>query len=660
MNIDDGINLEKARSHEAERRLKLLGETAGVDYDYDQIRKRARRVDIQFKYFIKWWRAYRDQGMEGLIPQNWTELDEKTWSIVIERYNELGELADAEMVTSDQIARLAARNGYSTRTANRWLRRYRVGGLWALAPGNDPFTVKKHNQNPPRDIGALEEADLEVMYERRDVLGDLADRISLSNALVESRSRETGVSSRTIWDYFRDYRRYGLAGLAPRERSDKGSRRGISKRMEKRVKKIRLHNKDWSVAAVYEEACRRARVLGEFEPSEWQVRDICEKIPEFIRLIADGRRPEFNNRFRITYPMKFNGMVYQIDHTLVDVIIVDIRSKKYRSKSGQVRPHLTLAMDSKSRLVMGAQFGYEAADRFRVAATIRDCLVTSEEKPFGGIPDQIWVDNGRELISNHVRGFTREIGIKLEPGRPHLPQHRGIVERFFGTLNTRLWSRLPGYVGSNTVERNPSAKAELTLVELVGEFWEFIDRYHNEVHSVVGKTPVEYWMDNCFAESVEPGHLAVLLKERKTRRVIKKGIRFKNRFYWDKALAGLVGQDVLIRVGPSYVAPDDIEVFHDGRWVCTAYAIDSKMGKMVTRGEIAAAQREQLQIAKDIIDGSEDAGEETDQEIKEQNESVETPDPPQDPPKSDEQKPKKRRSDFLDYLADLDQDDDLQ
>jgi putative transposase len=310
---------------------------------------------------------------------------------------------------------------------------------------------------------------------------------------------------------------------------------------------------------------------------------------------------------------------------------------------------------------MAAIFGYDRPDRFTVAAAIRDSLLVSDAKPYGGIPNEIWIDNGKELLSYHVEQLTRELGITLQPCAPHQPQLKGIVERFFETLNTRLWSRLPGYVASNTVERNPKAKAELTLSELVEEFWSFVAKYSQEVHSETGQTPLDYWKEHCFAEPVDPRRLDILLKEPTNRRVTKEGLKYEGRVYWHIALAGLVGRSILVRAEPSYSAPDEIEVFHDGQWICTAFAIDSEMGRSVTRSQVVTAQREQREQARHIINQARDALADADREIEESNrvaEPEELPAPPTPSSGTTEtkmlKKAKKRKPDLLDRLADLD------
>ncbi len=92
--------------------------------------------------------------------------------------------------------------------------------------------------------------------------------------------------------------------------------------------------------------------------------------------------------------------------------------------------------------------------------------------------------------------IAQGLGITLFPGPPHEPQVRGIVERFHETLDTRLWATLHGYVGPNVVERNPGARAELTLAEVEQRFRSFIDRYHQEIHSATGQTPLAFWQEH--------------------------------------------------------------------------------------------------------------------------------------------------------------------
>lgn len=309
-------------------------------------------------------------------------------------------------------------------------------------------------------------------------------------------------------------------------------------------------------------------------------------------------------------------MILEIDHTQIDVLAKDMRSKKYRTKSGEVRPWLTLALERRSRLILAAIFSYDRPDQYTVAAAIREAILTSDEKPYGGIPDIILVDNGKELLSHHVQHITQGLHIILRPCIRHQPQQKGKVERMFGTFNTRVWSEEPGYVDSDTQKRNPHARAEKTIAQLEKKLRGFIAKYNNEVHSQLkGRTPLEYWHERCFAEPIDERDLDPLLKKSKPCKVIKTGIKYRGRLYWHRALGGHVGKWVFVRAVPSYAAPDDIEVFDRDDWICTAFAIDSEMGKAVTAEDVRAAQREQREQAWDRIHTSRAAVQQVDTEI---------------------------------------------
>jgi putative transposase len=251
------------------------------------------------------------------------------------------------------------------------------------------------------------------------------------------------------------------------------------------------------------------------------------------------------------------------------------------------------------------------------------------------------VDNGKELLSYHVQQLTQELHIMLQPCVPHRPQQKGIVERFFGTLNTRLWSTLPGYVASNTVERDPNAKAVLTLAELEELFWDFIDGYHHEVHSQTRETPLQYWTKHCYAEPADPRLLDILLKEPTERSVFKDGIHHDNRIYWHAAFAPLIGERVKVREEPLYRPPDEIEVFSlKDEWICTAIATDSVQGQAVTREDIIAAKHEQRKQLHQRIKKAREAAESADREMAARSSEKAASPPEAAPPPSDTKAPK--------------------
>ncbi len=217
------------------------------------------------------------------------------------------------------------------------------------------------------------------------------------------------------------------------------------------------------------------------------------------------------------------------------------------------------------------------------------------------------------------------------------PQERGEEERFFGTLNTRLWSTLEGYVHSNTKERNPNVKATYTITELAQKLDAFLDEYHHSVHSETKMTPLEFWATKCQArEDAPPRNLDVLLLAAVTRTLNKDHIHYGNRRYWHDDLAEIpVGAKVEVRAQPDYMRPNEIEVFYNGHHLCTAFAHDSVKGREVTGARVLAAQRRQTQRIRATIRQKKNALQNADRQIKAQQELLQqpesgTPAPPDD------------------------------
>ncbi len=394
-----------------------------------------------------------------------------------------------------------------------------------------------------------------------------------------------------------------MQGLAHRERSD-ARHSTLSDRMEGIITYVRLTNKDATYRFIREKAGERARKIGESEPSDWQIRYVLDRIPKAVLALADGRENKFRNGSRITFLLTYDGseIVIQVDWTLVDVLVKDLRQPGVRSPSGETRLYLLRAKECSSRGSPAARFLYDRPNKFDVAALIRDVLIRSERNPFGGKFNRLDVDNGPELISDMVQFICAELHIDMPRDSPRHPEGRARAERDFGMLNTRLWSTLLGYVNSNTTARNPSAKAVLTPMELEDKYWEFMAIYHNEPQEELGgKTPIEFYHEHCFAEPVDPRLLDTLLLEPVDRVVRKEGIQLDNRIYWHENLGDIVNQPVLVRAAPAYKAPDEIEVFYDGTWFCTAVAIDSPKGRAIPREQIAAAQHTQRRRIKGRI-----------------------------------------------------------
>lgn len=78
------------------------------------------------------------------------------------------------------------------------------------------------------------------------------------------------------------------------------------------------------------------------------------------------------------------------------------------------------------------------------------------------------LDNGKEFAARAAVEFCRAAGIALHFSRPFHPEEKPHIERMFGTLNRGLFPLLPGYTGSNIVQRK-AIEARASFAHRFGE-----------------------------------------------------------------------------------------------------------------------------------------------------------------------------------------------
>ncbi len=198
----------------------------------------------------------------------------------------------------------------------------------------------------------------------------------------------------------------------------------------------------------------------------------------------------------------------EIDHTLLDVFVID--------HQGHIqRPWLTLLICRTSRCIVGMHIGFEGPS---YAATQRAIIHAISPKDVSNIPgivnpwrchgvmDALITDRGKELLSLSLQNAGRDVGYTIInlPGRmPHL---KGTVERFFGTLNIRVLTRLEGSTFARTPHYyDPQAKARFSLSELAEKIIKWIvDDYHQSKHSGIGCSPAQRWEEKMEEFGVRP------------------------------------------------------------------------------------------------------------------------------------------------------------
>ena len=283
------------------------------------------------------------------------------------------------------------------------------------------------------------------------------------------------------------------------------------------------------------------------------------------------------------------------------------------------RAWLFAVIDEATRCILGysvsQEFNYNQYD---VIDAIRDAIIPKETMDFtidglkypenGGfyslafpelkyaLFDILKLDNAKSHLAKHtVNKIVDELQTTVSFGSVATPETRGIIERFFGSLETRGFHKLPMTTGSsiNDLKRNdPEAAAlkyNITYDQIVELLEALIAAYNNTPHSgIENLTPLESMRKKIF----EAGMMPTLAEESmiqtinelnfqtETRKVIggKNGkrayINFKGAEYRSRelSLTGFyIGQTITIRYNPRDIST--VEAYtSDGMHIGTLFA----------------------------------------------------------------------------------------
>ncbi len=126
--------------------------------------------------------------------------------------------------------------------------------------------------------------------------------------------------------------------------------------------------------------------------------------------------------------------------------------------------------------------------------------------------DTVMLDNAKShLAHNTVEKVVDQLKCSMNFGSVATPETRGIVERFFGTLETRGFHRLPATTGSNTTDlkrREPektAVKYDITYDQIIQLLDVLIAEYNNTPHGGLdNRTPLEVMKNRTFDSIMRP------------------------------------------------------------------------------------------------------------------------------------------------------------
>lgn len=361
------------------------------------------------------------------------------------------------------------------------------------------------------DLAAVEQAGWHEAERRGAMLRTLAaGRCRRSDAAAAAAA--LGLSTRQVYALVRRLRASGglLTALVPRKPNGGRGRTRLAAAVEAIIGavigEVWLDRQQRSIADAALEVRRRCLVAGLKAPAPSTIyRRITALDPE-----ATVRRRRGYDAARVFAPVGPSSLVasrplavVQMDHTPVDLVIVD---ERHRRPIG--RPYLTVAIDVYSRCVVGFCLTLDPPSSVSVGLCLTHAVLPKEawlaergveaSWPVFGLPAVLHVDNAPEFHSEALQRGCLQHGIELDHRPVARPHFGGIVERLIGSL-MQLVHRLPGTTFSNPTERGsyPSEdRACLTLGEL--ERWVTLaitGLHHRRLHSGIGTSPIVRWRE---------------------------------------------------------------------------------------------------------------------------------------------------------------------
>ena len=395
-----------------------------------------------------------------------------------------------------------------------------VQDLQPVISPNEPNQPSKNNQT---ELSLISDEDWAEARQRYEIIFPLLNANYRRTAEVRTQAQKYGIHLATLYRWLKLYEETcEVSSLLPNKGGHPHGLSKITPEVEVIIKSaiddVYLKKRRRSFTATKKEIERLCHAAGDLPvPNDKTIRRRINRVsarertakrysPKRAREEFDLIQGEFPHA---AYPLS----VIQIDHTKLDIIIVD---ETDRLSIG--RPWITVAIDVFSRMVVGFAILLDSPANISIGLCLPQAILPKEtwlakigvegSWAVWGFPKTIHADNAREFRGNMLRRACEEYGITLEwrpIGRPHYGGH---VERLMGTFGNEIHD-LPGTTFSNPQERkeyDSEKEAVMTLRELEKWLTTFIlGEYHVRFHEGINTTPLAKWREGILGSDTVPG-----------------------------------------------------------------------------------------------------------------------------------------------------------
>ena len=343
----------------------------------------------------------------------------------------------------------------------------------------------------------------------------------------------------TIWRYLTLYRKGGFEALKPQMRGDAGKARRIPEAVIQKAIALREEVPARSATTIIAILRRDSEIPSDLRLAPRTLREILLKRGKSREALL-GQSKAFRR-----FEREHANSLWQGD-MLVGPYLPDVeRPGKYR------RTALFCFIDDYSRLVPYGEFFFEESLP-RLERVLKVSLLRR------GIPQSLYVDNGKVYVSTQLSAICATLGIRQIHSTPYVPNSRGKIERFFGTVRSQFLTEVEAAGIATLEDLNASFQAWVEVI------------YHQAVHSETEQAPLARFQASITQTEVrwaDPIQLRQAFLWREKRSVTRTATLSLqgNRYGVDPVLAG---QQVELRFDPFDLS--ELEVWRDGRFVARA------------------------------------------------------------------------------------------
>jgi transposase InsO family protein len=258
----------------------------------------------------------------------------------------------------------------------------------------------------------------------------------------------------TIKEWLRLYRRYGIDGLYPKIRSDKGKPRNLLDDAKEFIISSKSNSPKRSAKSIYHELIAKGLVAHD---------DISLSTVQRFIVNANISSSKLEPMDRRAFEFEFPNECWQSDISVGPYLSID--DKKHKT-------YIIAILDDSSRLIIHAEAFF--TDNLLALLSVFKKAVAKR-----GIPKKLFVDNGKVFKSNQVQFICANIGTILSFARPYSPESKGKIERWFRTLQDQ-WMNVINWNEFSSLE-----ELNVSLFKYVEE------QYNSKVHSSINEKPID-------------------------------------------------------------------------------------------------------------------------------------------------------------------------